>query len=142
MSTININSTYSISGEVLQEICDAVKQVTGQSSIAVTSLADTIKTMNKTPIITMSPASSVTIQPFKLYDFGTLSMSMTIALGTDGVLDNYCTEYAFRFTAGANASISLPNTVKFSNGEQPTLQIGRTYEYNIVDNMCAIGEFY
>ena len=98
--------------------------------------------MIKTPVISMSPAASVTIQPFKMYDFSTLSLSMSITLGTDGVLDNYCTEYAFRFTAGANASITLPQAVKFSNGEQPTLQIGRTYEYNIVDNMCTIGEFY
>ena len=90
----------------------------------------------------MSPASSVTIQPFKLYDFGTLSMSMTIALGTEGVVTGYSTEYSFRFTAGNGAGITLPSTVMISNGQQPTFVAGRTYEYSIIDNMCAIGEFY
>ena len=38
MSTINANETYTILGSTLQGICDAVKEQTGASSVAVPDL--------------------------------------------------------------------------------------------------------
>lgn len=98
--------------------------------------------LTKTPIISETPTPSVTIDPFKIYNFGTLNQSMTIIFGSSGVLQNHSVEYTFRFVAGSNASISLPIDCLYSGGSAPTLTAGHTYEYNIVDNLVAVGEFY
>ena len=61
---------------------------------------------------------------------------------TNNVNRIYCKEYMFRFTAGPNCAINLPDTVKFNGGLAPTFIAGRTYEYNIVDNLAVVGEFF
>ena len=56
-----------------------------------------IANIEKTPLVDSTPSSAITIDPFKVYDFGTLSSSITVSLGTTGKVTGYCTEYCFRF---------------------------------------------
>ena len=44
MGTIDTSKTYTVSGEYLQDICDATKDLTGLSSIEVSSVAEAIRT--------------------------------------------------------------------------------------------------
>lgn len=99
--------------------------------------------LDKIPSISTSASSNVTIEPYKLYNFGTVSTSMTISFDTTKEVSGYCAEYMFRFTAGNNCHITLPNIVKYNNGERPTTFTNSyIYEYSITDNLCVVGEFY
>ena len=77
-----------------------------------------------------------------MYNLGTVNSSIIISLEDNNVNGTYCKEYMFRFTAGSNCIINLPNTVKFNGGSAPKLTAGRTYEYNIVNNLAVVGEFF
>ncbi len=103
---------------------------------------DIISHIDKIPLSTATPAASFTIDPYKMYNFGTLSRSMTITFNTSKEESEYVSEYMFRFTAGSGCNITLPNTVKYNGGEQPTFVNGHVYEYSITDNLCVVGEFY
>jgi len=87
-------------------------------------------------------SSSITIKPYIMYNLGTVNSSIIISLEDNNVNGTYCKEYMFRFTAGSNCIINLPNTVKFNGGSAPKLTAGRTYEYNIVNNLAVVGEFF
>ena len=95
---------------------------------------------SKTPLVPATPAATFALDGYKMYNFGTLSTSMILSF--NAVESGYCAEYSFRFTAGVNCAITLPNTVKYSGGVAPTFVTGRVYEYNIVDNLVVVGEFY
>ena len=112
-------------------------------SVPVTNKIATIVThLDKIPLVTGTASSSVTIDPYKLYQFGTISQTMTISFDTTKEEANYVSEYMFRFTAGANCAIILPSTVKYNNGQTPEFTAGNIYEYSITDNLCVVGEFY
>ena len=112
-------------------------------SVPVTNkIASIVSHLDKIPRVTGTVSSSVTIDPYKLYQFGTISQAMTISFDTTKEEANYVSEYMFRFTAGQNCSITLPNTVKYSNGQTPEFTAGNIYEYSITDNLCVVGEFY
>ena len=97
---------------------------------------------NKTQLKSASTGATVTLEPYKTYDFGTLSSSMAISLDTSKEISGFCAEYCFRFTAGSGCSITLPSGVKMSGGAMPVYATGRVYEFSISDNLCAVGEFY
>lgn len=97
----------------------------------------------KTPMVNIVPVSTTqTIEPYKMYDFGTLSDTYTILFDTTKEEFGYVNEYSFRFSAGASCGITLPNTVKYANGVIPTYVNGHTYEINIINNCAAVVEFY
>lgn len=98
---------------------------------------------NMTPLIDASSVSSpVTIDPYKMYDFGNLSTSLTVSFNTSSVFGGYCSEYTFKFTAKSGCSITLPSGVKVSGGSLPTYVADRVYQFKIVDNLCVVSEFY
>lgn len=104
---------------------------------------DIVSNLDKIPLVTYTAASAVSIEPYKLYNFGTVSSSMSISFDTTKEETGYCAEYMFRFTAGNNCNITLPNTVKYNNGERPTTFTNSyIYEYSITDNLCVVGEFH
>lgn len=109
--------------------------VTGRTTYSVADI-------NKVPLVTETAASSVTIDPYVMYNFGALSIPMTISFNTTAEASGYCAQYLFKFTASSGCSITLPNTVKYNGGSLPTFTTGRTYEFNITDNLCVVGEFY
>lgn len=112
-------------------------------SVPITNkIATIVSHLDKIPRVTGTADSSVTIEPYKLYQFGTISQAMTISFDTTKEEANYVSEYMFRFTAGANCAIILPSTVKYNNGQTPEFIAGNIYEYSITDNLCVVGEFY
>ena len=50
MGTINTGETYTILGSTLQDICDAVKSKTGESSVNVNELANDIRNIGSKPL--------------------------------------------------------------------------------------------
>ena len=126
------------------DIANAIRGKTNlQESIFPRDMATAISNIvATTPKVSLSPAASRTIDPYKVYEFGTLSMSMSISFNSSAVPSGRCAEYTFRFTAGSGAAIVLPSGCKFSGGQAPTFTNSRVYEYNIVDNLVVVGEFY
>ena len=103
-------------------------------------IASDIVNIEKTPLIVGTAAASVSLDSHKVYDFGTLTQTMSILLNTAPA--GYSAEYYFRFTAGAGCAITLPAGCKYGAGTEPTFTIGHTYEYSIVDNLVVVGEFF
>ena len=94
------------------------------------------------PLKSEEGSSSIVMKPYIMYNLGTVDSTINISLEANNVNGPYCKEYMFRFTAGPNCIINLPNTVKFNGGSVPTFTAGRTYKYNIVDNLAVVGEFF
>ena len=94
------------------------------------------------PLKSEEGSSSIVMKPYIMYNLGTVDSTINISLEANNVNGPYCKEYMFRFTAGANCAINLPNTVKFKGGLASTFTAGRIYEYNIVDNLADVGEFF
>lgn len=98
---------------------------------------------------------TVVIAPGQICDFGTITMTNHVtvqfmslpSLSYDA--GTYYPEYIIRFKIGDNVSAStlsgiqilLPSTVKYLNGEYPTFTAGHSYEMNICQNLCVIGDF-
>lgn len=98
--------------------------------------------VQKVPLVTGSTASTVVIDPYKMYNFGTLSTSMSVSFNTSAETSGCCAQYMFRFIAGNGCSLTLPNAVSYCGGTLPSFTTGRTYEINITDNLCVVAEFY
>ena len=67
--------------------------------------------------------------------------SLTISLGnvTDNTIIN---EYFIEFTTSSNGTtISLPNTIKWANGEIPTFEANTTYQISIINNLGVCMKF-
>lgn len=92
-----------------------------------------------TPIEAVGSSGAITqeLSPNKYYKFGRCT-SLTIALGTEvsGILN----EYMFEFVSGVTATIlNLPETVKWNNGNAPTIEANKKYIVSIVSNIAVIG---
>lgn len=77
------------------------------------------------------------LSPNTYYKFGECT-SLTITLGAEvaGILN----EYMFEFVSGATATVlGLPETVKWNNGNAPTIEANKTYIVAIVNNIAVIG---
>lgn len=108
----------------------------------ITRTTISIDGLDKTPQVTGTAAASATIDPYKMYDFGTVSTAMTIAFNTSNEVSGYTKEYMIRFVAGNGCSITLPSTVLYANGQAPTYTSGKTYELDVVNGCVVVGEFY
>lgn len=97
---------------------------------------------DKTQQVSGTQGASVTIEPYKLYDFGTLSTAMTVSFDTTKEVSGYTREYIMRFVAGSGCAVTLPNGVKYANGTAPTYTSGREYEINVINGCAVVGEFY
>ena len=92
--------------------------------------------------VSKTASASVTIDPYVMNDFGTVSRSMTIAFNTAKEINGYTKEYTLRFVAGNGCAITLPSGVLYANGVTPTYTSGHTYEISVVNNCVVVGEFY
>ena len=101
-----------------------------------------VMNLNKVPYVTDTAAANVTIEPYKMYDFGTVSTAMIIAFDTTKEITGYTKEYIIRFTAETGCAVSLPNGVLYTNGTIPTYIAGHIYEINIVNGCAVVAEFY
>lgn len=145
-----INLPKQVEGQTVEDAYEVVPEMltkngyaaelpalTGNATLVITS---DLTNIEKTPLISGTAAASVSIDSHKVYDFGTLTLAMSITLNAGPA--GYSAEYYFRFTAGTGGAITLPNTCVYGAGEAPTLVVGHTYEYSIVDNLVVVGEFF
>lgn len=99
--------------------------------------------LDKVPYVELvSVSSTQTIDPYKMYNFGTVSTGLTIVFNTANEVQGYTKEYTIRFVAGNGCGITLPSGVLYVNGTTPTYTTGHTYEINVVNNCAVVAEFY
>lgn len=110
-----------------------------EKSVGVLGLPDAL---GRIPLVNGTAAASVTIDPYKMYDFGTLSMSMTVVFNTSAEVSGYARQYSLRFVAGSGCNLTLPNGVMYVGNSSPTYTTGRTYEIDVVNNCAVVAEFY
>ena len=79
------------------------------------------------------------LQPNILYKFGECA-SLTITLAAESAgLEN---EYKFEFVSGSTpTTLSLPDSVKWSGGNAPTIEANKTYQISIVNNLAVFAAF-
>lgn len=91
----------------------------------------------------MEDAGSGTItkelQPNILYKFGECaSLTITLAAGGAG-LEN---EYKFEFVSGSTpTTLLLPDSIKWKDGVEPTMEASKTYQISIVNNLAVYAAF-
>ena len=79
------------------------------------------------------------IKPNTLYKFGECS-SLTVRL--DAEESGIVNEYMFEFVSGSTATtLSVPDTVKWSGGNAPTIEANKTYQVSIVNNLAVFAAF-
>lgn len=79
------------------------------------------------------------LQPNVLYKFGEVS-SLTVTLAAE--VGGEYNEYMFEFVSGETpTTLSLPETIKWSGGEAPTIEVSKTYQISIVNNLALIASF-
>ena len=79
------------------------------------------------------------INPNTFYKFGSCS-KLTITLGAETV--GIVNEYMFEFRSGTTATtLSIPDSVKWSGGNAPTIEANKTYQVSIVDNLAVYAAF-
>lgn len=143
-STIYVDVTYSYAQQ--DKIPTKVSQLTNDSNYATTSAvankADKYKTQNVTSVVS-SASGSYSFQPNTYYVIDQLSgittFTFSFATPSDTSIVN---EYYIQFTTpAAGVALSLPSSIKWLNGETPTIQGGKTYQLNVINNLAVIGVF-
>lgn len=105
-------------------------------------IQNNINTSTKIPLVNVSPSSTITIDPYKVYNFGNISSTITVSFNSSLEISGYVAEYTIRFTAGNGCDITLPQNCIYNGGSAPTYTSGHIYELSIHDNLVAVGEFF
>ena len=79
------------------------------------------------------------IKPNTFYKFGTVvGLTITFAAEESGIEN----EYKFEFVSGTTpTTLSLPDSVKWSGGNAPTMEANKTYQVSIVNNLAVYAAF-
>ena len=89
-----------------------------------------------------STSSRMTLSPNIYYRNTSTSLStLTITLGSianSNIINEYFVEFT---TSSSGTTISLPNTIKWANGETPTFEASTTYQISIVNNLGVVITF-
>ena len=60
----------------------------------------------------------------------------------EAVDDTILNEYLFEFTTSTSGTtISLPNTIKWANGQMPTFEANTTYQISVINNLGICTKF-
>lgn len=87
-----------------------------------------------------STVSSLSIQPNILYIWSNPS-SLTITLATPSNT-NIVNEYMIQFSCTSTmTSLTLPSSIIWFNGESPIIELGKTYQISIINNLGVWGAF-
>lgn len=96
-------------------------------------------------IVTISVESvtstSKSIEPNKYYKWTSAMSSLTITLATPSntsILNNYMFEFT---TSSSGCTFNVPSTVKWANGEAPTIEASKTYQVSIINNLAVVTKF-
>lgn len=79
------------------------------------------------------------LKPNTFYKFGSCSkLTITFAAEESGIEN----EYKFEFVSGTTpTTLSLPDSVKWSGGNAPTIEANKTYQVSIVNNLAVYAAF-
>lgn len=84
---------------------------------------------------------SITLTPNIYYRKTNQSSNLTINLGPESdttIMNEYIIEFT---TALSGTTISLPSSIKWTNGETPTFEKNSTYQISIVNNLGVYVKF-
>ncbi len=92
--------------------------------------------------LSTSTSSSMSLSPNIYYRNTSTSLSsLTITLGSvsnSNIINEYFVEFT---TSSSGTTVSLPNTIKWANGETPTFEASTTYQISIVNNLGTVQKF-
>lgn len=79
------------------------------------------------------------MNPNTFYIFGTVTSLTITSLAVPYKYTNLYKEYMFQFTSDSTTAttLNLPSDVKWIN--TPTIEVGKTYQVSIVNNLAVIG---
>lgn len=79
------------------------------------------------------------IKPNTFYKFGEVaSLTITLAAEESGIEN----EYKFEFVSGSTpTTLSLPDSIKWKDGKEPTMEASKTYQISIVNNLAVFAAF-
>ena len=79
------------------------------------------------------------IKPNTFYKFGEVTnLAISFAAEESGIEN----EYKFEFVSGTTpTTLSLPDSVKWSGGNAPTIEANKTYQVSIVNNLAVYAAF-
>lgn len=79
------------------------------------------------------------IKPNTFYKFGSCSkLTITFAAEESGIEN----EYKFEFVSGTTpTTLSLPDSIKWKDGKEPTMEASKTYQVSIVNNLAVYAAF-
>ena len=93
------------------------------------------------PIVTdtNTTPSLASMNPNTFYIFGTVTSLTITSLAVPYKYTNLYKEYMFQFTSDSTtaATLTLPSDVKWIN--TLTIEVGKTYQVSIVNNLAVIG---
>ena len=92
--------------------------------------------------LSTTTSSSMTLSPNIYYRNTNTSLStLTITLGV--ISNSYIIgEYFVEFTTSSSGTtVSLPSSIKWTNGETPTFEASTTYQISIVNNLGVVTKF-
>ena len=114
-------------------------KINGQSKSPSSGVVD-LGYINKQ--LSTSTSSSMTLSPNIYYRNTSTSLStLTITLGSvsnSNIINEYFVEFT---TSSSGTTVSLPSTIKWTNGEAPTFEASTTYQISIVNNLGVVTKF-
>ena len=135
--TISIN-TFLLGGNDKYNYCYVRAFLHVDSTKSILQRLDEVETKRGAYKLVESIANVLKIKPNTFYNFGkTESLGISFADTIPGIVN----EYIFQFTSYTNASLSLPDTVKWANDTPPMITDGKTYQISIVNNLATVLEF-
>ena len=132
---------YAVSGSVGTLKASMVTQITNTSTDSEYPTAKAAYNAIHPPVITSGgTASTITVQPNIVYNFGTLTGTKTFALATptDSSIANH---YFWTFDAGSTApTINWPNGITWYGGSSPSVSASHHYEISVMNNIAVAME--
>lgn len=135
ITAINNDKTYT------EEVYPLIFDQSGSGTKCLTDNGQYVDFAKPTRVIKNTGGDPVTseLSPNILYKFGKRpSLTITLGAETSGIVN----EYMFEFVSGTTATtLSVPNSVKWSGGNAPTIEANKTYQVSIVDNLAVYAAF-
>ena len=140
ISTNNIQITLSNNRSYTRTECSITLFGSGSGKNALTDNGEYAEFAKPTKVES-GGSGTVTkqLKPNTFYKFGSCSkLTITFAAEESGIEN----EYKFEFVSGTTATtLSLPDTVKWSGGNAPTIEASKTYQVSIVNNLAVFAAF-
>lgn len=114
----------------------SIKTINGESILG----SGNIKVGNK--LLVLTDSTDITLTPNVYYrhtSSNLTSLNITLEAEIDSeILNEYFIEFT---TSNSGTTISLPSTVKWSNGVTPTFEENSVYQMSIVNNLGVVTKF-